>query len=148
MIRDPQSEVWSCTIQFWSVVHASTDRGSLLMIVTCIQLGKCGNFCDYSYNYLYYYQARFRHKIHFQSVWQEQILNFRKRSQHGFAQKSVHREVRTVGQVVQLSDFTGYKKIPVHHDGLLAQFLNCLSKYSALLCQYYIIQHTQIHMGQ
>ena len=148
MIRDPRSEVWSWTIQFWSVVHASTDRGSLLMIVTCIQLGKCGNFCDYSYNYLYYYQARFRHKIHFQSVWQEQILNFQKRSQLGFAQKSVHHEVRTVGQVVQLSDFTGYKTIPVHHDGLLAQFLNCLSKYSALLCQYYIIQHTQIHMGQ
>ena len=148
MIRDPRSEVWSWTIQFWSVVHASTDRGSLLMRVTCIQLGKCGNFCDYSYNYLYYYRAKFLHKIHFQSVWQEQILNFQKQTRLGFAQKSVHREVRTVGQVVQLSDFTGYKKIPVLHDGLLAQFLNCLSKYSALLCQYYIIQYTQIHMGQ
>lgn len=106
IIRDPRSEVWSWTIQFWSVV----DSFDLCLLVTCIQLGKCGNFCDYSYNYLYYYQARFLHKIHFQSVWPEQILNFQKQTRLGFAQKSVHREVRTVGQVVQLSDFTSYKK--------------------------------------
>ena len=50
-------------------------RGSLLMIVLsqCTPRRVCnleilGYFCHYIYNYLYYYQARFRHKIHFQSV--------------------------------------------------------------------------------
>ena len=82
-----------------------------------------GNFYRYNYNYLYYFQARFRHKIHFQSVWQERILNFQKRSQLGFVQKSVHHEVRMVGRVVQLSDFTGYKMASVQIGGLLAQIL-------------------------
>ena len=100
---------------------------------------KLSNVFYYSFNYLYYYQARFRHKIHFQSVLQEQILNFQKRSQHGFAQKSVHHEVRTVGQVVQLSDFTGYKMILAHNDGLLAQnSLELLNEIQCELCHYYI----------
>ena len=82
-----------------------------------------GNFYRYNYNYLYYFQARFRRKIHFRSVWQERILNFQKRSQLGFVQKSVHHEVRMVGRVVQLSDFTGYKMASVQIGGLLAQIL-------------------------